>query len=403
MSSRTSSSRPPHGQAGRSSSSYTRGPSHYDDADELDLLGDDSLTRPAASHGNAADDDTATILRDDPLHSPDLSPPLTFKRKHKRPSSGSGFLLGPAARFWSAISGTTGSRSGYRSQETYDHPAQASPDQAPTDPSFRPGFSGLTKDAHSLESWHFEGPVRRVGYEDLTAIDWIFEYTKERQRQRSLRASATSAAADSPILALLGSIRLLLDASQVWIVLVLSGIAVGAVAAAIDVATDWLGDVKYGYCSGVDGGRFYLSKTACCLGYDEGSLCNGWRRWGDAFGVGGGAGKWMVEGVVYLVLAVVFAFTAAVLVKEYAIYAMHSGIPEIKTVLGGFVIRRFLGVWTLITKSLGLVGHCSSLQGTTADSLGARGGIGHVARQRRALGPCCLLLCQFVYQTLSQY
>lgn len=36
-------------------------------------------------------------------------------------------------------------------------------------------------------------------------------------------------------------------------------------------------------------------------------------------------------------------------------YARHSGIPEIKTVLGGFVIQRFLGVWTLIIKSLGLV------------------------------------------------
>lgn len=36
-------------------------------------------------------------------------------------------------------------------------------------------------------------------------------------------------------------------------------------------------------------------------------------------------------------------------------YAKHSGIPEIKTVLGGFVIRRFLGGWTLVTKSLGLV------------------------------------------------
>lgn len=38
-------------------------------------------------------------------------------------------------------------------------------------------------------------------------------------------------------------------------------------------------------------------------------------------------------------------------------YAKHSGIPEIKTVLGGFVIRRFLGAWTLVTKSLGLVCH----------------------------------------------
>lgn len=46
---------------------------------------------------------------------------------------------------------------------------------------------------------------------------------------------------------------------------------------------------------------------------------------------------------------------SAVLVKEYGPYARHSGIPEIKTMLGGFVIRRFLGLWTLITKSLGLV------------------------------------------------
>jgi hypothetical protein len=38
------------------------------------------------------------------------------------------------------------------------------------------------------------------------------------------------------------------------------------------------------------------------------------------------------------------------------LYAKHSGIPEIKTVLGGFVIRRFMGTWTLVIKSLGLVG-----------------------------------------------
>lgn len=52
---------------------------------------------------------------------------------------------------------------------------------------------------------------------------------------------------------------------------------------------------------------------------------------------------------------ITFALAAGFLVKEYAIYAKHSGIPEIKTLLGGFVIRRFLGGWTLVTKSLGLV------------------------------------------------
>ena len=54
-------------------------------------------------------------------------------------------------------------------------------------------------------------------------------------------------------------------------------------------------------------------------------------------------------------IKVTFALCASILVREYAIYAKHSGIPEIKTVLGGFVIRKFLGPWTLITKSLGLV------------------------------------------------
>ena len=61
---------------------------------------------------------------------------------------------------------------------------------------------------------------------------------------------------------------------------------------------------------------------------------------------------------------ILFATSAAILVKQYSIYARHSGIPEIKTVLGGFVIRRFLGAWTLVTKSLGLVSFQASLSGT---------------------------------------
>ena len=54
-------------------------------------------------------------------------------------------------------------------------------------------------------------------------------------------------------------------------------------------------------------------------------------------------------------MQIVFAACASILVKTYAVYAKHSGIPEIKTVLGGFVIRRFMSSWTLVVKSLGLV------------------------------------------------
>jgi chloride channel 3/4/5 len=43
------------------------------------------------------------------------------------------------------------------------------------------------------------------------------------------------------------------------------------------------------------------------------------------------------------------------LVKTYSPYSAGSGIPEVKTILGGFVIRKFLGWWTLIIKSIGVV------------------------------------------------
>ncbi|KAK4141623.1 chloride channel protein 5, partial [Dichotomopilus funicola] len=71
---------------------------------------------------------------------------------------------------------------------------------------------------------------------------------------------------------------------------------------------------------------------------------------------------------------ILFALSSAVLVKEYGVYARHSGIPEIKTVLGGFVIRRFLGLWTLITKSLGLI-----LAVASGLWLGKEGPLVHVA------------------------
>lgn len=71
-------------------------------------------------------------------------------------------------------------------------------------------------------------------------------------------------------------------------------------------------------------------------------------------GVKNKGGSYIIEYLVFVVLSILFATCASLLVNRYSIYAKQSGIPEIKTVLGGFVIRRFLGGWTLIVKSLGL-------------------------------------------------
>lgn len=43
--------------------------------------------------------------------------------------------------------------------------------------------------------------------------------------------------------------------------------------------------------------------------------------------------------------------------KKIAYFGAGSGIPEVKTILGGFVIRGFLGFRTLMIKLIGLVSH----------------------------------------------
>lgn len=69
------------------------------------------------------------------------------------------------------------------------------------------------------------------------------------------------------------------------------------------------------------------------------------------------APSWIVDAIVYVIFSVLFAAAACLLVMTYSPYSKQSGIPEIKTVLGGYVMRRFLGPWTLVIKSLGLVSH----------------------------------------------
>lgn len=285
----------------RRPSPHQQGPHHQsaaaddDDRDEVDLLGDD-----------VADGE---ILDDDPLSS-DLRETLSSKRKQRQRN------LSHPARFLSNLAGTLheATRSGRATSLSPVLPsASALPfgNRETNNDNTGHGLPGWNlprrnggavpphadsgKDDESLD-WYVEGPGRRVGYEDLTAIDWIFEYTKERTRLRVLSTSATG---------LLGYLQQFLDASQVWVILVLTGLVVGAVAAMIDVTTAWLSDLKAGYCSsGPDGGAFYLSRPFCCLGYDEGAKCLGWQPWSTALGISSTGGKWVIEYFFHILFSV---------------------------------------------------------------------------------------------------
>ena len=328
-------------------------------------------TQPNAG-GSDDDDDEDDDDEDDelPVRPTDLNEPMSFKRRQKQqasflPQSARNILhtfgmdrAAPPLSPYAHDTGNGGAGGGigalgpdedFETQGVVGGGRHGSPGHPSTSSDNNDNNNKNGAGIPSAVDWYAEGLGRRVGYEDLTAIDWIFEYNKERQRQRALVAGTSG---------ILGHVRRLLDAGQVWVVLVMTGLAMGTLAAGIDVVSDWLGDLKTGYCSsgGTDGGAFYLNHGFCCMGYDEGAKCDGWRPWAVALGVrSSGLGKWFIEYLFFVALSITFAVCASLLVKDYAPYAKHSGIPEIKTMLGGFVIRKFLGAWTLVIKSLGLV------------------------------------------------
>ena len=275
-------------------------------------------------------------------------PRISFKRKPKTQPSSSllpRFLSGPST----SPRNTPSPRSQSRLQQLRS-PRNAENANGSTELILNyldtPGDAGShltdTKDASGLD-WYVEGPGRRVGYDDLTAIDWIFEYAKERQRLRYLYSGATG---------LLGTIKQLADASQVWIILVAAGILSGGIAAFIDVASDWLGDLKTGYCSSVEGdGRFYLNKGFCCWGIETGDQCADWQEWGSAMGIGSVGGKWIVEYIFFILFSVSRIFGGIGTSKEltmsrfYSLHALACLFVSSRRMLSTAVFRRSRLCW----------------------------------------------------------
>lgn len=177
-----------------------------------------------------------------------------------------------------------------------------------------------------------ESTGRRIAYENFTTIDWIHDFAKERVRLKAIKS----------IRGIRGRIIRAYDASQAWVLVFLIGSMTGFLAAMIVVTSEWLGDIKDGYCEA----GYYLNRKFCCWHRSANEVCEEWIPW--SMDDSPTVGNWWIQYVMYTLFAIVFAAASAVLVKVYAPYAAGSGIPEVKTILGGFVIRKFLGGWTLL-------------------------------------------------------
>ncbi|KAG0262235.1 hypothetical protein BGZ95_004059, partial [Linnemannia exigua] len=220
----------------------------------------------------------------------------------------------------------------------------------------------------------------RIWYHNYTTIDWIHDFVKERVRLRHLRS--------------IGGIRGMLknraDSLKGWVLVLLTGVITACLAAFIDVSSWWLGDLRMGYCTT----NFWWSQYFCCWGATDAGSCPEWVSWSQALSsdkVILGLSRDTFDWIVYCCFGVLFAGICVVMVTSDGTVSQQkshgatkrrngpnshggSGTPEVKTILGGFVIRGFLGFRTLMIKLIGL-----PLMVASGLNMGKQGPLVHIA------------------------
>ena len=156
---------------------------------------------------------------------------------------------------------------------------------------------------------------------------------------------------------------------QAWIYVVCVAILTAIFAVFIDLIIEFLADIRDGYCSRV----WYFSRKVCCDAVPIDQPCEFWTEWPEAFGVENYAGGVVISYFFYCLWACVYSALACWMVVQLAPRAAGSGIPELKSVLGGFVMRSYTSIQTLVVKVFGL-----SLAVSSGLNLGKEGPMAHI-------------------------
>ncbi|KIJ18677.1 hypothetical protein PAXINDRAFT_70564 [Paxillus involutus ATCC 200175] len=263
-----------------------------------------------------------------------------------------------------------------------------------------------SKSSNSPDDIHVRINGFRVWYSSFSSIDWLHDAIKDSVRFSRLRRGKSFRS----------RLRLALDKSLGWIIVTVVGFLTAIVAFLVVRSEQWFFDAKYGYCTT----GWWKAMQFCCSEIHEpfssnGTTCPDWAYWSGVLSSWNHLGRRSViehdymEYVSYTFIAVLWATISSLLTiyltastsfitrKESGVlspkfnnsnckhntsqpkrkvlyYAAGSGIPEIKTILSGFVIHGYLGARTLFTKSFGL-----ALSVGSGLSLGKEGPFVHIA------------------------
>lgn len=258
----------------------------------------------------------------------------------------------------------------------------------------------------------------RVWYSSFTTIDWLHDAIKDSARTLHIRRRKS----------VRGRLLNMADRTIGWIIVTIVGFLTAIIAFLIVRSEQWLFDVKEGYCSE---GWWRAMRFCCPMSVDSQSLritkmpseievCDAWTTWAEVFGPKAdkhGVESWVIDYISYMVIALALAVASSLLTinltastsfisnkdsgvlspafdpsrkslgsstpprgaeqpvpRKIMYFAAGSGIPEIKTILSGFVMHGYLGGRTLFTKSVGL-----ALSVASGLSLGKEGPFVHIA------------------------
>ncbi|KAJ2790860.1 hypothetical protein GGI18_001536 [Coemansia linderi] len=207
-----------------------------------------------------------------------------------------------------------------------------------------------------------KGKGIRAWYSSYTTIDWLHDDIREQARLRALRAVGGTRG---------WWLNHVWDPIQGWLLVVLVGTLCGLFAGFISEWTELLAGWKTGYCRA----DWRLSKAVCCR---ESALeCEFWHAW-EPRALNSNVAIFVAVGTAYTLIAAILVVRSATRITvsnrgvsssvetsvsptvKMAYYGAGSGIPEVKSILAGFVIHGFLGVRILIVKTLGLIMCCAS-------------------------------------------